>query len=331
VSIKLKLSIATGNYDRSRPLVDGSVLIDGVDPIFQLLSPEEMFFRAFRDRAFDVSELSLSSFAVRTATGTNPYVGVPVFPSRAFRHTSICIRTDRGINKPEDLRGRRIGTPEYQLTACVWARAILEEEYGIKPSEITWVRGGMEELGRPEKIALGLPPNIKIEPAPIDKTLSEMLRDGDIDAIVAPRAPSFFEKGYPNLGWLWSDPQRTASEYYAKTKIFPIMHMIGIRKELVDEHPWLPMAIFKAFSEAKAKTLELLADTSASKVVLPFIDELLRTTKQLMGDDFWPYGVEPNRHVLDTFLRVHHEQGLSLRRLKPEDLFHASTLESFKI
>src|SRR3984957_5362065 len=157
---KLKLSVAMGNYDRTRPLVDGEVQIDGTDPIYMLLSPEEMFFRAFRDVAFDISELSLSSFAVKAAAGTNPYIGVPVFSSRAFRHTSICIRTDRGITKPADLKGRRIGSPEYQLTACAWARALLEEEDRVEPSDITWVRGGMEEPGRPEKIALTLPSNI---------------------------------------------------------------------------------------------------------------------------------------------------------------------------
>jgi 4,5-dihydroxyphthalate decarboxylase len=307
------------------------VQIDGVDPIFMLLSPEEMFFRSFRDKAFDVSEVSLSSFAVKTAAGNNPYVGVPVFPSRAFRHTAICIRTDRGIERPEDLRGRRVGTPEYQLTACVWARALLEEEYAVAPSDVTWVRGGLEELGRPEKIAVQLPSNIKIEPAPADKSLAMMLKDGDIDAIVAPRAPSCFEQWDPNIGWLWPDPQKAASDYFEKTRIFPIMHMIGIRKELVEEHPWLPMAVFKAFSKAKERALELLVDTSATKVTLPFVDELLRSARRLMGEDFWPYGIDANRRVLDRFLGYHHDQGLSSRRLAVEELFHASTLASFKI
>jgi 4,5-dihydroxyphthalate decarboxylase len=312
-------------------MVDGDVQIDGVEPVFMLLSPEEMFFRSFRDKAFDISELSLSSFAIKSAAGNNPYIGVPVFPSRAFRHTAICIRTDRGIKHPQDLRGRRIGTPEYQLTACVWARALLHEEYGVAPSDVTWVRGGLEELGRPEKISVQLPPNIRIESAPSDKTLARMLKDGQIDAIIAPRAPSCFEQWDPNVGWLWPDPQKAASEYFEKTRIFPIMHLIGIRKELVDEHPWLPVAVFKAFDKAKERALGLLVDTSATKVTLPFVDELLRSTRKLMGDDFWPYGVEPNRHVLDRFLTCHHEQGLSARRLQVEELFHSSTLATFKI
>jgi 4,5-dihydroxyphthalate decarboxylase len=158
-----------------------------------------------------------------------------------------------------------------------------------------------------------------------------MLKDGDIDAIVAPRAPSCFEQGDPNVGWLWPDPQKAASEYFEKTKIFPIMHLIGIRKELAEEHPWLPVAILKAFTKSKERALQLLVDTSATKVTLPFVEELLRSTRQLMGEDFWPYGFEPNRHVLDRFLAYHHGQGLSSRRLTAEELFHPSTLAMFKI
>jgi 4,5-dihydroxyphthalate decarboxylase len=328
---KLKLSVAMGNYDRTRPLVDGDVQIDGTDPIYMLLSPEEMFFRAFRDVAFDISELSLSSFAVKTAAGTNPYVGVPVFPSRAFRHTSIYIRTDRGITSPADLKGRRIGTPEYQLTAAVWARSLLHEEYGVKPADITWVRGGMEDPGRPEKIPLQLPADVRLESAPADTTLSQLLERGDIDGIVGPRAPSSFERGDSRVAWLFTDPAHTAAEYFRKTRIFPIMHVIGIRRELAEQQPWLPMAVFKAFAEAKNIALARLVDTSACKVTLPFVEETLRGARTLMGPDFWSYGVAPNRHVLDHFLHHHHAQGLSPRRLQVEDLFHPATFESYKI
>lgn len=328
---KLRLSVAMGNYDRTRPLVDGLVPIEGADPIYLLLSPEEMFFRAFRDRAFDVSELSLSSFAVKQALGDNPYVGVPVFPSRAFRHTSIYIRTDRGIAGPADLKGRRIGVPEYQLTAVVWARALLKEEYGVEPADIAWVRGGMEEPGRPEKIALQLPAAVRLEDAPADTTLSQLLERGDLDGIIGPRAPLCFERGDPRVAWLFSDPARAAAEYFRKTRIFPIMHLVGIRRELVSEHPWLPMAVFKAFSEAKRIALAHLTDTSAAKVTLPFVEESLRGARALMGPDFWSYGVTPNRHVLDSFLHHHHAQGLSARRVGVEELFHPATLESYRI
>lgn len=328
---KLRLSLATGPYDRSLPLLDGRVSIDGVEPIVQLLTPEEMFFRSFRDEAFDITELSLSSFAVKTALGRNPYVGIPVFPSRAFRHTAICIRTDRGIETPQDLAGRRVGIPEYQLTACVWARALLQHEYGVHPSSICWVRGGLEETGRAEKIALDLPSDVRVEPAPVDRTLSQMLSSGELDAIVAPRTPSCFELHEPNIGWLWADPRAEAKRHFTKTGIFPIMHLIGIRRELVERHAFLPMAVFKAFSAAKAMAIELLTDTSASKVCLPFIDELLRETQAAMGRDYWPYGFAENRAVLARFLDYHREQGLSQRLLRPEELFHGSTIEAFKI
>lgn len=328
---KLKLSVAMGNYDRTRPLVDGEVQIDGSDPIYMLLSPEEMFFRAFRDVAFDVSELSLSSFAVKEASGTNPYVGVPVFPSRAFRHTSIYIRTDRGIHSPADLKGRRIGTPEYQLTAAVWARALLQDEYGVEPSDIVWVRGGMEDPGRPEKIPLQLPAAVRLENAPADTTLSQLLERGDIDGIIGPRAPSCFERGDPRVAWLFANPALTAAEYFRKTRIFPIMHLLGIRKELATEHPWLPMAVFKAFAAAKRIALARLVDTSAAKVTLPFVEEQLRGARALMGPDFWSYGITPNQHVLDHFLHHHHAQGLSRRRVRVEELFHPATFESYKI
>ena len=328
---KLRLSIAMGNYDRTRALVDGEVTIDGADPIYMMLSPEEMFFRSFRDVAFDVSELSLSSFALKTADGSNPYIGIPVFPSRAFRHTSIHVRSDHGIDAPPDLKGRRVGTPEYQLTANVWARALLQDEYGVAPSDVIWVRGGMEHPGRREKISLRLPPEIRIEEAPDDLTLSQMLERGDIDGIIGPRAPSCFERGHPQVRWLFADPARAAAEYFQRTRIFPIMHVLGVRRELAQQQPWLPMALCKAFTAAKDIALARLTDTSATKVTLPFVEEQLRAARALMGPDFWSYGAAPNHHVLDKFLHHHHAQGLSGRRLRVEELFHPSTLESYKI
>ena len=224
---KLDLSIAIGNYDRVRPVVDGQVAIEGVSPNFLFLGPEEIFFRAFRHEEFDVCELSLSSFSVKTAAGDNPYIGVPVFPSRAFRHTSIYVRTDRGIRAPGDLKGRRLGTPEYQLTACVWARILLEEEYGVRPSDIVWVRGGQETPGREEKITLALPADVRLETAPAGATLSAMLEAGEIDGLVTPRAPSCVERGAPGVGWLFPDHGRAAADYFRRTRIFPIMHVLA--------------------------------------------------------------------------------------------------------
>jgi len=327
---KLKLSVAVGPYDRTRALVDGSVEIDGVEAICMTLPPEEIFFRAFRQEAFDICECSLSSFTVKTALGNSPYVGVPAFVSRMFRHTSIYARTDR-IKKPEDLKGKRVGVPEYQLTANVWARAILEEDHGVKPSDVIWVRGGIEDADRPEKITLNLPKNVRLEDAPEGKTISALLDEGAIDGFIAPRPPSGRAAHNPNIGWLFSDPTAAAKDYYARTKIFPIMHLVGIRRALVEQHPWLPAAVLKGFEQAKANALELLFDTSATKVTMPFVEERLKDARALMGDDFWPYGLGPNRKTLETFLRHHHAQGLSPRLVTPDELFHPSTHETFKI
>jgi 4,5-dihydroxyphthalate decarboxylase len=328
---KLRLSVAVGDYDRTRPLIDGDVPIEGVDPVCLRLSPEEIFFRAFRHTEFDICEMSFSSYSVGVSRGTSAYVAIPVFPSRAFRHTSIYIRTDRGIEKPEDLKGRRIGTPEYQLTACVWARAVLEDEYGVKPSDVEWVRGGFEQPGRKEKIALTLPDGVRISDAPDNRSLSAMLKDGEIDALIGPRMPSSFNSGEGKVGWLFEDPTAAAAEYYARTSIFPIMHLIGIRRALVEDHAWLPASVFKAFVAAKSLCAARLGDTSATKVMLPFVEEQLRRAKHLMGEDYWSYGFAGNRNVLETFLRHHHAQGLSQRLVEPEELFHPSTLETFLI
>lgn len=327
----LRLSIAIGDYDRNRPLIDGAVQIDGVDPVFMKLVPEEIFFRAFRHAEFDVCEASLSSFTLKTARGDNPYVGVPAFLSRAFRHTGIFIRTDRGIDRPEDLRGKRIGCPEYQLTACVWIRAILEGDHGVKPSEVTWVRGGLEQPGRAEKISVELPPDIEVVQAPADRSLNEMLMNGEIDAYIGPRSPPAFDAGHPKIARLFPDPTTAASDYYRRTRIFPIMHVLGVRRSIAEAQPWLPAALLKAFEQSKAVALAKLSDTSATKITLPFVEEQLQAARNLMGQDFWSYGVGPNRHTLEAFLEAHHRQGLSSRRLAVEDLFHPSTLEAFKI
>jgi 4,5-dihydroxyphthalate decarboxylase len=327
---KLKLSIAIGNYDRVRALFDGAVQIDGVEPIFMQLPPEEIFFRAFRTQDFDICELSMSSFTVKTALGDCPYVGVPAFVSRAFRHNSIYVRTDR-IKSPADLKGKRVGLPEYQLTACVWARAILEDDHGIKPADAIWVRGGIDDPSRLEKITIKLPSGVRLENAPEGKTISQMLEAGEIDAFIAPRVPRFGGKSNPNVGWLFRDPVAAGKDYYRRTGIFPIMHVTGVRRRLVQEHPWLPAAVLKAFEQAKAKCLEELEDTATSKCTLPFVDDQLKAARELMGQDFWSYGLAANRKVLETFLRRHHDEGLSPRLVRPEEMFHPSTHETFTI
>lgn len=324
---KLELSIATVDYDRVRPLIDGTVAIDGVAPVFMTLEPEEIFFRAFRHAEFDIAELSLSSFTVRTARGDNPYVGVPVFPSRAFRHSGIYIRTDRGIREPADLRGRKVGLAEYQLTANVWIRAFLEDDFAVEPASIQWVRGGIEAPGRPEKIAITLPRGVNVTEAPAGRSLSQLLLAGEIDALIGPRTPSAMTAADAQIGWLFPDPRSSAIENYRRTHNFPIMHLIGVRKTLAERHPWLLAAVLKAFEQAKAAAFARLNDTSASKVMLPFVDQQLRETQNLMGQDFWPYGVSANRRCLEYFLQQHHKQGLSDRLVTIAELFHPATFE----
>ena len=326
----LRLSLAMGDYDRSRPLIDGRVAIDGVEPVVMTLSPEEIFFRAMRQEAFDIAELSLSSYLVRVARGDSPYVGVPVFLSRAFRHTAWWARRDR-IRTPQDLKGRRVGLPEYQLTAHVWARDILQQDHGVAPTDITWVRGGIDMPGRTEKISLALPEGLRIEEAPAGRTISELLDAGEIDGFLAPRAPSAAAQRNPQVRWLFDDPTAAARDWYGRTGIFPIMHLVGVRRTLAQQHPWLPAAVLKAFEQAKALAAQQLADTSATKVMLPFVEEQLAATRALLGDDYWSYGVERNRATLQAFARAHHAQGLSARALATEELFHASTLESYRI
>jgi 4,5-dihydroxyphthalate decarboxylase len=314
-----------------RPLIDGAVGIDGVAPLFMTLEPEEVFFRAFRHAEFDIAELSLSSFTVRTARGDNPYVGVPVFLSRAFRHSGIYVRTDRGIRAPADLKGRKVGLAEYQLTANVWIRAFLDDDFGLTPASVEWVRGGIEEPGRPEKIAIHLPADVRLTEAPPGRSLSEMLLAGEIDALIGPRTPSAMAVSGSTVGWLFPDPRAAAIDSYRRTGNFPIMHLIGVRRTLVERHPWLPAAVLKAFERAKAVAFARLADTSASKVMLPFLDQQLTEAQALLGPDPWPYGVEANRRCLEYFLAQHHRQGLSDRLVPLSDLFPPSTFETARI
>jgi 4,5-dihydroxyphthalate decarboxylase len=327
---KLSLSVAIGDYDRTRALIEGIVAMDGVDPTYMALGPEEIFFRAFRATEFDICELSLSSYSLKTAQGNNPYIAVPAFVSRAFRHTSVYVRTDR-VKQPADLKGRKVGVGEYQLTANVWARAFLDDDYGVKPGDIHWIRGGVEEPGRLEKLAITLPAGVRLDDAPQRVSLSALLESGEIDGIIAPRRPSVAQKGHPHIGWLFPDPAAVAKDYFKRTGYFPIMHVVGIRRELAAQHPWLPGAVLKAFARAKQIAVEKLADTAATKVTLPFVEEAIADARALMGHDFWSYGVEENRKVLDYFLGQHHAQGLSARRVSVDEMFHPATYETFKV
>jgi 4,5-dihydroxyphthalate decarboxylase len=328
---KLKLSMSVGNYDRTQALFDGRVQVEGCEVTAVPLEPEEAFHRAFRYGEFDITEISMSSHMMTTARGDNQYVAVPAFLSRVFRQSGIYVRTDRGIDRPQDLKGKRIGVPEYQITANVWIRGILEEEFGVRPSDIHWRRGGIEEAGRGERAPISLPPSIDLQQIPDDKTLSGMLEAGEIDGYIGARAPSCFLRGAPHVGRLFKNYIEDEKDYFRRTRIFPIMHMVGIRKSLVDQHPWLAVSVYKAFLKAKALAVHELNEICHLAVTLPWMVHHHNEAKALMGEDYWPYGLDANRHVIEKFAQYHYGQGLSVRQVAPEELFARSSLDLSKI
>jgi 4,5-dihydroxyphthalate decarboxylase len=328
---KLRLSLACWNYDRTRALMDGSVQPDGIDLTYLNLPVEETFFRMLRNREFDVAEMSLSSYTVSMFREPRPFVAIPVFPSRVFRHSSIYINAESGIRTPKDLIGKRIGTPEYQMTAPVWIRGILSDHYGVPVDSVTYCTGGEEEKGRSEKLKLDLPPSIRVEPIGEHQTLSQMLATGEIDALHTARMPSTFWTAPEKVKRLFPDFVSVEKEYYRETGIFPMMHTVAIRRDVYEQNRWVAQSLYKAFVEAQKRTYEDLYVTAALKAMLPWLTAHVEETRALMGEDFWPYGFERNRATLATFLRYHHEQGLSKRLLTPEELFAPEAMESFKI
>ena len=328
---KLRLTMSCWDYDRTRALRDRRVAIDGVELNYLTLPIEETFFRMMRHQEFDIAEMSLSSYVVSLFRENPAFIAIPAFMSRSFRHSGIFIHTDSGIEKPQDLIGKRVGNPEYQLTAIVWIRGILSDEYCVPTTSVRYYTGGQEEPGRIEKAGIGLPPGIHIEPIQPGKTLSRMLEAGEIDALYAPRAPSTLFSNPGRVRRLFPDYATVEREYYCKTKIFPIMHVIVIRRDVYEPNPWLAQSLYKALVAAKREADEDLHESAALKVMLPWVLPHVEETERLMGRDFWPYGLEGNVHTLRTFLRYSFEQGLSRRQLEPHELFAPETLESFKI
>jgi len=328
---KLRLSMACSNYDRTRALFDGRIRVDGIDLHCLCLPIEEIFFRMLRHHEFDLSEMSLSSYVVSLFAENPPFVAIPVFPSRCFRHSSIFIYYDSGIRKPRDLIGKRVGVPEYQMTAGVWIRGTLSDEYGVPASSVAYFRGGEEEPGRPEKLHLSVPPEIRIQSIPEGNTLSQMLATGEIEALYTARIPSTFESGSGQVRRLFENYQQIEQDYFMKTRIFPIMHTVVIRRQVYEQSPWIAQSLAKAFKKAQDRAYRDLGDSGALSTMLPWLTHHAEQTRALMGSDFWPYGLEKNEHTLKTFLRYSFEQGLSKRLLRVEDLFAPETLESFKV
>ena len=330
MTVRIPITLACGDYDRTRAIKDGRVTVEGCDVTYLPMEPEEVFHRAFKHQEFDVCELSFSSYMRTMDAGTSPYVGVPAFVSRLFRHAAVYIRTDRGIKHPSDLKGKLIGLPEYQITAVVWLRGIMQDEYGVKPTDIRWRQGGIEEPGRTERTPLKPIPGLDLKSVP-DKALSAMLEAGELDAIFSARAPSCFVKGAPNIGRLFPDYREVEKAYYKKTQMFPIMHLIGVKRHLVERHPWLPASLYKAFSQAKAYAMHDVRDINALLVTLPWLVAEVEETVALMGEDFWRYGVKENAREIEALTRYAYEQGLVSRKLSMEDLFPASVIEVSRI
>ena len=327
-SQKIALTIATGErvHDKVKPLIDGTVQVENCDLSFVPLGRGEMLVRAFEDPAFNVAELSLSNYATRRARGDSPYTAIPVYIARSFRHADIYVRTDRGISAPDDLRGKRIGIAEYEHTLYVWVRGMLEDEYGVRPADVKWISLSTHAPG--PGAAFRPPAGVSIEHLHSTKTLSELFEAGEIDALISVTAPPCFTRGSPNLARLFPDHAAVEDDYFRRTGIFPILHIMGIRNELVERHPALAAAVFKGFVAARKVALAAAASPSAPASVTA---DFARMTA-LMGQDYYSYGLnERDRATLDLFLDYHFRQGLSDRRLEFAELFSPVALASYEV
>jgi 4,5-dihydroxyphthalate decarboxylase len=326
MSVRVPLTLACWDYDRTLPLRTGEIAPAGVDLTYLNLPVEETFFRMARFREFDAAEMSLSSYVLSLCQDA-PFIAIPVFPSRAFRHNGIYVHAGSGISEPGDLAGRLVGVPEYQVTAAVWIRGMLAEHYGLPVAAARYRTGGLYQPGRVDKIRHDPPPGVEIEPIPAGATLEAMLARGEIDALYSPRTPRMFAAGDTRIRRLFADPRAEEERYFAATGIFPIMHVVALRRDVYERHRWLARSLLQAFDEAKADTAARMAETAASRYMLPWLYAETERTRALMRDDYWPYGLGPNEATLRTFLRYSHDQHLASRLLEPADLFAPETLE----
>lgn len=328
---RLRLTIACWEYDRTHALRDGTVQPEGIDLNWLVLDPTQSFFRMLRFQEFHVSELSLASYTILKSRGEAPFIAIPIFPSRTFRHSCIYINTEGGIKRPQDLVGKRIGVPEFQMTAAVFMRGLLHHEYGVARESVRWLFGGQEEPGRESVIPFKLPERIKLEPIPPGQTLSRMLEAGEIEALATPYLPSPFLRGSPKVKRLIPNYKEVEKDYYRRTRIFPIMHTLVIREDVYKEHPWVAISLFKAFSRAKEHAYQMLYNTDAIRLTLPWLLDAVEETREALGHDFWPYGLEPNLPTLEALTQYLYEDGLTARKMTPQELFAPNSLERHKM
>ena len=327
---KLPLTLAISHYDHVTELVTGRVPVEGVELTALNLQIEEIFFRQFNYRDFDVSEVSMGKYCSLVSQGDSPLVAIPVFPSRVPRHSSIYIRRDGPVTNPADLAGKRIGIPEWAQTASVYSRGFIQHQYGIDLKSIHWIQAGVDQPGRLEKVKLKLPDGIRYESRP-DKSLGGMLISGEIDAALSAHPPLCFDQGHPNVGRLFEDYLDIEMKYVKETGIYPIMHAVAFRREIVEKHPWVAANLFKAFDEARRISVERALACTSSALPLPWGYEFVKRMQAVVGNDLMPYGVEANRTTLDAFLQYAFEQGVCHRRLQPEELFPPQVQKSFRV
>jgi len=327
---KLKITLACGPYDRTWALASGQVQPEGVDLNYVTLPPEELFWRMSVHGEFDASEFSLGAMTILLGRGDRRFVGIPVFPSRFFRHSSIFVNAHAGIKAPKDLRGKRVGVPDYTMTANTWIRGLLDHEYGVRPTDMHWFTGGLNEPGRRQRVTTRPIPGLKVTHSDTC-ILSEMLDHGEIDALIGAREPDSFRRGSPNVARLFADPKAVEVDYYRRTGIFPIMHLVVLKREIYEENPWLAVSLLKAFEESKRLCLEEMSRQSALRYMLPWMIPELEETMRIMGEDYWPYGVEANRRVIEAFIDYSVEQGLAESRFGVEDMFAPETVNVAKI
>lgn len=317
----LEISLACWDYDRTRPLIDGRVRPRGIDLDVTVLRPRRIFPRMLEDNAFDASEISLASYTTLTGRGTSPFVAIPVVLSKIFRHSCIYVRTDSGIERPQDLRGKRIGTTQISSTAVVFINGMLEDEYDVRQEDMRWFVGGLDEPTQRPLIPLDLPPRVRLEFLEGERTLEGMFEAGELDALFSIYLPTPFLQGASWVRRLFPDYRRVEEAYFRRTGIFPIMHTVAIRDDVHGEHPWVAESLYLAFCEASAMACDALYDTDALRVALPWLIEHVEESRRVFGDDYWAHGLEANRPAWDAIGRYVFAQGLSPRRVLPEELF----------
>ena len=327
----LTLKLACWDYDRTRPLIDGRVKPEGIKLEIEVLRPRQMFPRMLEHQEFDASEISLASHASLIGRGGSPFVAIPVMLSKIFRHSCFYVREGSGIEKPEDLRGKRVGTTQFSATATTFMKGMLQHEYGVAQHEMHWFMGGLDKPTEHPLIPLNLPANVKLDFVPDGDTLEKMMAEDRLDALISIYIPPSFLKGSPRIRRLFPDYKQAEKDYFRKTGIFPIMHTIAIRRDVYEQNRWVAQSLYKAFVEAQKKTYADLRETAVLKAMLPFLNWEVDQTIKEMGTNYWAYGLQENEKVLSTFLKYHYDCGLSKRLLKPEELFAPETHESFKI